>query len=57
MNKGQLMMFKLQTEFDLCGYDQFLISFDEVMSNWGALSGALASLTTQLSVGAFNGYK
>ena len=46
LNKAQIMMFKLQGEFELCGYDQFLISFDELMSTWGALSGGLASLAT-----------
>ena len=55
MNKAQLMMFKLQGEFELCGYDQFLISWDELMSNWGAFSGGMASLATQFTMGAFNG--
>ena len=57
MNKAQIMMFKLQGEFELCGYDQFLISWDGLMSNWGALSGGLASLTTQFTIGGFNGFK
>jgi len=40
----QIVLIKLNTQWESCKFNELLIGFDKALSEWGAMSGSLSSL-------------
>lgn len=41
----------MNTQWETCKFNELLMKFDGALSEWGAMSGSLASLSTQIPLG------
>jgi len=51
IEKLQLAALVGMEQFESCGINEFLISFDGALNNWSSLGGSLSAVTTQLITG------